>query len=56
MDSMQILQDDGYKRYGLDALCEELNIKRCSHSAIEDVYILKTVYNKKPEMLDHPYG
>ena len=28
MDSMQILQDDGYKRPGLDALCEELNIKR----------------------------
>ena len=53
---MQILQDDGYKRPGLDALCEELNIKRGSHSALEDAYILKTVCNKKPEMLDHPYG
>ena len=41
---------------GLDALCEELNMKRSSHSALEDAYILKTVCNKKPEMLDHPYG
>ena len=50
VDSMQLLQDDGYRRPGLDALCEEL------HSASEDAYILKTVCNKKPEMLDHPYG
>ena len=56
VDSMQILQDGDYKRPGLDALCEELNIKRSSHSALEDAYILKTVCNKKPEMLDHPYG
>ena len=33
MNSMQILQDDGYKRPGLDALCEELNIKRNRHLA-----------------------
>ena len=56
VDSMQILQDDGYKRAGLDARCEELNIKRNRHSALEDAYILKTVCNKKPKMLDHPYG
>ena len=56
VDSMQVLQDDGYKRPCLDALCEGLNVKRSSHSAIEDVYILKTVCNKKPEILDHPYG
>ena len=56
VDSMQILRDGGYKRPGLDALCEELNIKRTSHSALEDVYILQTVCNKKPEILDHPYG
>ena len=55
VNSMQILQDDGYKRPCLDALCEELIIKRSSHSALEDA-ILKTVCNKKPEMLDHPYG
>ena len=29
VDSIQVLQDDGYKRPGLDALCKELNIKRC---------------------------
>ena len=51
-----VLQDDGYKRSGLDVLCEELNIKGSSHSTLEDVYILKTVCNKKPEMLDDPYG
>ena len=54
VDSMQILQDDGYKRSGLDALCEELNIKS-SHSALEDVYMLKRVCNKKSAMLYH-YG
>ena len=52
----QVLQDDGYKRPGLDALCKDLNIKGNSHSALEDAYILKTVWNKKPEVLDHPYG
>ena len=56
VDSMPILQADGYKRLGLDALCEELNMKRKSHSALEDAYILKTVYSKKSGMLDHPYG
>ena len=55
--SMQLLQDDGYKRPALDALCEELNIKRSSHSALEGAYnILKIVCNKKPEIIDHPYG
>ena len=37
VDSMQILKNDSYKRPGLDALCEELNKKRSSHSALEDV-------------------
>ena len=56
VDSMQVLQDDGYKRPGLDKLCKELNIKRSSHSALEDVYILKTVCTMKAEMMDHLYG
>ena len=56
VDSIQVLQDDGYKRPGLDALCKELNIKRSSHSALEDAYILKTVCTVKAEMMDHPYG
>ena len=53
--SMQILQD-GYKRKRLDTICEELNIKRKPHSALEGAYIWKSVCNKKPDMLDHPYG
>ena len=56
VDSLQILHGDGYKRPGLDALCEELNIKRSSHSTLDDAYILKTVCNEKPDMLVHPYG
>ena len=55
VDSMKILHDDGYKRLSL-ALCEELHINRCSHLALENVYILKTICNKKPEMSDHLYG
>ena len=47
---------NGYQRPGLDTLCQELDIKRNSHSALEDAYILKTVVNKKSELLDHPYG
>ena len=56
VDSMEILQAYGYQRPGLDALCAELNIKRNSHSALEDAYILKTVCNRKPEMFNHPRG
>ena len=48
--SMQILQDDGYKSPSLDALGEELYIKRKSHSALEDVC------NKKLELFSHIYG
>ena len=48
VDRMQILLD-AYKIPAPDALCEELNINRNSHSALEDVC------DKKPEMLNHPY-
>ena len=54
--SVHILKDDGYQRPGLDTLCQELNIKRNIHSALEDACILKTFFIKKPELLDHPYG
>ena len=56
VDSMQVLQDDGYKIPGLDALFKGLNIKRSSHPALEDAYILKIVWTVKAEMMDHPYG
>ena len=55
IDSVHILKYDGYQRPGLDALCEGLNIKRHTYS-LEDAYILKKVFIKKPELLDHPYG
>ena len=55
IDSVHILKDDGCQRPGLDTLCQELNIKRNIHSALEDPYILKKVFIKKPELLDYPY-
>ena len=55
-DSVHILKDDGYQRSGLDTPCQELNIKRNIHSALEDAYILKKFFIKKHELLDHPYG
>ena len=35
VDSMQNLKDAGYKRPGLDALCEELKIERGGHSSLD---------------------
>ena len=40
IDSVHILKDDGYQRPALDALCQELNIKRNIHSALKEIYIL----------------
>ena len=37
-----------------NTLCQELDIKRNIHSALEDAYILKKFFIKKPELLDHP--
>ena len=57
VDSMQNLMDAGYRRTGLDALCEELKIERRGHSALDDVKILQTVCTMKAEeMLQNPYG
>ena len=52
VDSMQNLKDAGYRRPGLDALCEELKIERRGHSALDDAKILQ----KSKEMLQNPYG
>ena len=43
VDSMQNLKDAGYRRPGLDALCEELKVERMAHSALDDAKILQTV-------------
>ena len=34
VESMQVLQDSGYKRPSLDSLCIDLNMKRNRHSAL----------------------
>ena len=56
IDSVHIFKDDGYQRPGLDTIGQELSIKRNIHSALEDAYMLKKVFSKKHELLDHPYG
>ena len=57
VDSMQNLKDVGYRRPGLDGLCEELKIERRGHSALDDAKILQTVCTmKSEEMLQNPYG
>ena len=57
VDSMQNLKDAGYRRPGLDALCEKLKIERRGHSALDDAKILQTVCNmRSEEMLQNPYG
>ena len=41
VDSMRILQNNGYKRPGVDALYQDLNIKRNSHSNIRRCLYIK---------------
>ena len=56
IDSMQLMQDEGCSRPGLDALCQRLHIYSARHSAHEDAEVLKTICNMYPSILDHPYG
>ena len=57
VDSMQNLKEAGYRRPGLDALCDELKIERRGHSALDDAKILQTVCTMiSEEMLENPYG
>ena len=57
VDIMQNLKDVGYRRPGLDALCEELKIERRGHSAVDNAKILQTVCTtESEEMLQNPYG
>ena len=41
VDSMQLLQDEGYTKPGLDALCQHLQIDSKRHSALKDAKVLK---------------
>ena len=52
VDSMRVLQSRGYKRPGLDALCNNLNMKRNGHSAFEDAEILVTICKSKSEIFN----
>ena len=49
VSSTQNLKNAGYRRPGLDALCEELKIERRGHSALDDAKILQTVCTIKSE-------
>ena len=57
IDSMQILQDEGYTKPGLDALCRDLHVVR-KHSALEDAELLMVICNSKliKDVLRQPYG
>ena len=56
IDSMQVLQNRGYKRPVLDALCNDLNMKGNGHSKLEDVKILMTICKSKSEIFNQQYG
>ena len=44
-DSLLVFKDNGYKqRLGLDSLCQQFGLTRCTHSAIDDVRLLKEVF------------
>ena len=49
VDSMHNLKDAGYRRPGLDVLCQELKIERRGHSAPNDDKILQTVRGNATE-------
>ena len=40
-DNVHIFENEGYRRPGLDALCQGLDIKRNMHSGLVDPRILK---------------
>ena len=56
IDSMLTFKNAGWTRPGLDSLCEEINLARNSHSAVTDVYLLKTIYSNHPELPKYRYS
>ena len=46
VDSVQLLQDLGYKKPGLNAMCNELGLSRMTHSASKDAYMLQYMCNR----------
>ena len=53
---LRVLQNRGYNRPGLDALCNDLNMKRNGHSALEDAENLMTICESKSEIFNRQYG
>ena len=47
VDSVHIFKNSGYKRCGLDSLCQELGLMRTSHSAAKDVHLLERVFSNQ---------
>ena len=56
IDSMFTFKNAGWVQPGLDALCKENNLSRSGHSAVNDVYLLKTVFSKFPELSSYRYS
>ena len=56
VDNMRVLQNRGYNRPSLDALCNDLNMKRNGHSALEDAESLTTICKSKSEIFNQQYG
>ena len=46
VDSVQLLQDLGYKKPSLTAMCNALGLSRMTHSASKDAYLLKYICNR----------
>ena len=42
VEIMQVIQNSGNKKHGLDALCKDLNMKRNRHSAIRRCLYIKS--------------
>ena len=54
---MQLLQNVGCIKPGLDALCRRLGLSRCTHhSALEDARLLKIVFERLQLQPSHGYS
>ena len=57
VDSVKLLQNVGYVKPGLDALCNNLGLSRCTHhSALEDARLLKVVFERLHLRPSHGYS
>ena len=54
-DSLQIMNENGYKRPGLDSLCQKFGLIRDCHSALADVQLLQRVFGIQNVHKQHMY-